>query len=1032
MKSLSRLSLKMKLVSVFLICGLTPLGVMAIFSYRTASKGMDTLAIEGETGLTERATEQLVALRDVKKAQIERYFAERRGDMTALVETVSTLRQEAFEKLRANRDVKRAAVERYFQSIHDQILTFSEDQMVIDTMRGLSQAFGNYRTETQIGEQAAGQQRDELRTYYTGDFAAEYREQNEGQSPPVEQYLTRLDDDSVALQHAYIRTNPNPLGSKHLMDRAPDESSYSKVHGHVHPIVRNYLEKFGYYDIFLVDSETGHVVYSVFKELDFGTSLIDGPYANTNFGEAFRAANAATDGSTVILADYAQYAPSYEAPASFIASPIYDGQEKVGVAVFQMPIDRLNAIMGERSGLGETGETYLVGPDQLMRSDSFLDPDRHSVVNSFRKPDQGKVDTTATRACLTGQSGAEVVIDYNGNPVLSAYCPIQVGNRTWGLLAEIDVAEAFCPKDASGEYFFKKYVETYGYYDLFLLNPDGYCFYTVCHEADYQTNLVSGKYADSGLGSVVHQALQNGQFGFADFQPYAPSNGTPAAFIAQPVIDHGTTQVVVALQLPLEGINDIMSLRSGMGETGETYLVGPDKLMRSDSYLDPTHHSVVASFQNPGRGAVDTESTQAALAGDAAARIIIDYNGNPVLSAFAPVDVLGVRWALIAEIDEAEALAAVKSMRATAAAVGTSLMTWVAAIAGIAGVLVTIVSLIVARGITRPFQAIFRGLKSFSTHELRATSRAFNEIIDGMGDSVEQVSDAAGQVSSASQQLAEGASEQASSLEETSSALEEMAAMTRTNASNAMQAADLANDASGAANHGEQTMGAINESSDQISRIIKVIEEIAFQTNLLALNAAVEAARAGEHGKGFAVVAEEVRHLAQRSSQAARETTDLISSSVGRAREGTEAIETIVGAVSKVNDLLSGIAQASQEQAQGVEQINTAVNQMDKVTQQNAAGAEESASAAEELSAQATATAGLVGKLVVMIRGEGAQTTASRSERRPAAAAPRTPPAASRSAGPPRCRSNDAEPATAATRPVDGAPANDNGGPHDF
>ena len=234
-------------------------------------------------------------------------------------------------------------------------------------------------------------------------------------------------------------------------------------------------------------------------------------------------------------------------------------------------------------------------------------------------------------------------------------------------------------------------------------------------------------------------------------------------------------------------------------------------------------------------------------------------------------------------------------------------------------------------------------------------------------EATEQVTSASQQISSGSQNLAQGANEQASSLEEVSSSLEEMSSMTKQNAENANQAKGLSGEADQNAATGAEAMNrmssAINrikESSDQTAKIVKTIDEIAMQTNLLALNAAVEAARAGEAGRGFAVVAEEVRNLAQRSAQAAKNTADMISESVKNADDGvkiasevTSVFGSIANSAKKVNDLIAEIAAASQEQAQGIDQVNNAVAQMDKVTQQNAANSEESASAAEELSSQA-------------------------------------------------------------------------------
>jgi methyl-accepting chemotaxis protein len=251
-------------------------------------------------------------------------------------------------------------------------------------------------------------------------------------------------------------------------------------------------------------------------------------------------------------------------------------------------------------------------------------------------------------------------------------------------------------------------------------------------------------------------------------------------------------------------------------------------------------------------------------------------------------------------------------------------------------------------------------------------TRPINSIASGLQQAAYQVSDAANQVSSTSQLLAEGATEQAAGLEETSSSLEEMSSMTKQNANNATQANILAVDARKAANSGSEAMGRmagaiddIKKSSDETAKIIKVIDEIAFQTNLLALNAAVEAARAGEAGKGFAVVAEEVRNLAMRSAEAAKNSRK----GVQICGEVKAALDKIVQGIAKTTDLVEEIAAASKEQAQGVDQINTTVSHIDKVTQQNAANAEESASASEELSAQSKSMMQIFDQLVTLVNG---------------------------------------------------------------
>ena len=376
----------------------------------------------------------------------------------------SALEEKANNNLIAVRDLTKGRIEDYFGTIQKQVRTFSNSRTAINAMRDFSAAFKRYTYE--LGDVDIATQRQELKQYYSNDFANEYRRRNPGQQSAGQSWVDQLDEDSVALQYKMIVANSNPLGEKHKLVDMDNKSRYAKLHKRYHPIFTDFLTEFGYYDIFLADPESGDIIYSVFKELDYTTSLKDGAFAKTGIGEAFAQANAATEPGYTHLTDFSAYPPSYQDPAAFIASPIFEEGKKIGVLIFQMPIDYINNIMthgGEwqAAGLGESGETYIIGSNGTMRSMSrFLIEDKAAYLKAIA--DSGAsantvslidakntniglqtIQSTTAKSAINGETGVDLVKDYRNVSVLSAYAPLNIKGQKWSILSEIDEEEAF-------------------------------------------------------------------------------------------------------------------------------------------------------------------------------------------------------------------------------------------------------------------------------------------------------------------------------------------------------------------------------------------------------------------------------------------------------------------------------------------------------------------------------------------------------------------------------------------------------------
>jgi methyl-accepting chemotaxis protein len=334
--------------------------------------------------------------------------------------------------------------------------------MIIDAMKEFNKAF------FQVPQEYKKNYSDNF-IQYTKKLNQRYEYQKQHTFGSTESDLNRwqnLSENSKMLQHLYISNNRYPIGEKHKLDYSNDNTTYSKLHKKYHKHIRKFLEEFGYYDIFLVEPNTGYIVYSVFKELDFSTSLLTGPYKNTNFAESFRNSLNSYSKDSVSLVDFKPYEPSYNDQASFISSPIYENDKLIGVLIFQMPIDNINNVMTsdkkwKQVGLGESGECYLIAQDNYMRNDSrFLIEDKEGFFNVLNKLHYSKhdidlmknfnttigfmkVNSIAAKEALSGKTGFKIIKDYRKINVLSAFSPLNIMGINWAILSEIDESEAF-------------------------------------------------------------------------------------------------------------------------------------------------------------------------------------------------------------------------------------------------------------------------------------------------------------------------------------------------------------------------------------------------------------------------------------------------------------------------------------------------------------------------------------------------------------------------------------------------------------
>jgi methyl-accepting chemotaxis protein len=607
--------------------------------------------------------------------------------------------QSLVNKMTALRNAKKAEVERYFTVIRDHLVTTSHNEETQRTLKSFQDAW----------------------------------------------FELGLDGDPKQTLHKlYIEENPNPTGKKDMLNAAKDGSRYSNVHADHHPWFHEVQQKNSYYDIFLIDM-AGNVVYTVFKELDFGSNLIHGEYKDTGLAQAFRkaAAESAKDGDTFFI-DFAAYAPSNGAPASFIATPVFDKNgEKMGVLAYQMPLGEMNKLLTAniQKGLGESGNAFLIGSDKLYRTDSI-----HSEEDDVLKV---TLDSEEVRAALQGKEGVGNEVDNRGVAEFSSFAPIDVLGTKWALILEQS-------------------------------------------EADL----------DSVVAEMKSQAIQY--------------------------------SVMVILVMGIIGYVLSLTITKPLGEIIEVI-----KRLSQDDLTTEIHHT--------GRKDEVGELAQASLV----------FKQN---------------------IEEKHALESMQYSERLKLA-----------------------------------DQFERDIKSFVSM-VAAAATELSQTAEGVAASIGRSTSTASNASAAALQTSGNVQSVASASEELSASVREISAqMQRSN--------QLVNESVNRAEAADTHAMSLVQATVKVKEVIQLISDIAGQINLLALNATIESARAGEAGKGFAVVASEVKNLANQTDKSIEEITRVIDQMNSASENIVSSLRDIKGSIANIAESSSSIASAVEEQSATTNEI---------------------------------------------------------------------------------------------------------------
>lgn len=696
-----------------------------------------------------------------------------------------------------------------------------------------------------------------------------------------------LEDAGTVLRDAYITSNPYELGEKDRLVQADTGSSYGFIHATYHPAFDAVQDAMGYYDIFLFSTK-GDLVYSVFKENDFATNMIDGPYADSGLAEAFKKAikNSADDPS--VFVDFQPYEPSALAPAAFISRPVFGPQGVLlGVLAYQMPISQLNAAAGNLTGLGQTATGFIVGSDNLMRTESDM-----TEADDILKT---RVDSAAVRRGFQGERSDYSGLGISGEQVMGYFAPITFLGTTWVTVIQQSRAELFA-------------------------------------------GLKRATWAAALLAAVILFVSATGAIVFSR------SISRPLQSLADAVgqVAEGALDTVVPGMDRLDEVGDLARTTEVFRQNAiQMKQMGQDQAQANEKMRDLAKQQEAAALRERDMAREKDRADEAAQSARQQMMHKLERSFGNVVKAATMGDFSPRIDATFDDVVLTELSQGINSLMETVeyglTQTGNTLRS-------------------VAEGdLTSRMHGEFQGAFSALQENVNRMAASLTDLIGDISQSGETLSLSSSELQQTADFLSRRAEQNAAAVEQTSaslkllsSSLEQVGQTVSGVSDTARQARDAAVASNTVAEDASTSMDRIADGSREISRVIAVINDIAFQINLLALNAGVEAARAGEAGRGFSVVASEVRMLAQRAGEAASEIAEVISKSDDAVTDGVAnvakakvSLEQIAQSVVTISDGVENVTRAMSEQATSIREISTAVSQVDQNTQKQAASLEE-------------------------------------------------------------------------------------------